>query len=66
MKARITLKNQEKIIRFKEKETCEYLRIMEVDTIKQVEKIDKNLKSASKEKEKTTRNLKIGQKYDHS
>ena len=47
MMERIGLPNQEKIRTLREKETYKYLGILEVDTNKQVEMKEKNLKRVS-------------------
>ena len=48
------LPNKEKIRKIKEKEMYKYLRILEAETVKQVEMKEKNLISVSQENEKTT------------
>ena len=56
MTERIELPNQVKIRMLGEKETCQYLGILEADTIKQAEMYEKILKSVSQEHKKETRN----------
>ena len=62
MRERIKLPNQEKSECSEKKENHPYWRILEVNTIKQAEMEEKNLKSVSQENKKTTRNQTLWQK----